>query len=249
MRSPRTTEAVALAAVATLVAAAAVYRHTTHQRVALVVGTGALLIALAAAYAACSTARFALLAGGVGLVTGLTAGVAYPDAYPVAWFGVGVGAVYALVIPLAVRLHHRRDRPPGVTATAAVATVAVVALAPLTYLLVAAEPNSPVAGWEWLPVHLLRTVPVAFALPLGVARTDRGQAGPALAMLAAWAAAVAAYLAEIGVLLAPGVASLSAVFGVYAAAGGPLFLVGRNLSRGDDPLPDATCRTGTPETG
>lgn len=191
------------------------------------------------------------LVGGATSVLVVVALVVLADVFrnPDVW--LAVGAVYALVLLLAAGARFWRDRPLGFSETVAVAAVAVVALAPLTPRLFVVGDSLFPGSWV-VPAHLQRFVPVAFMLPLGAATTRRQRLGVVAVVLLP-----SLYEVAEPFVLQPGrVGSFASPLGVVVstvgwlvflvAAGGPLFVLGRQLAREDGPLQQVARRRGAP---
>lgn len=175
---------------------------------------------------------------------------------PDVWYGVG--AVYALALVLTGGVWYWRGGSLGFPAAVAIAAVVVVALVPLyPRLFVVGDPSpSLLPGWSLLPAHLQRFVPVAFMLPLGAAATRRQRLGVVAAMLLAglyklfdWFVLHPEWFDPFWTTPLSLVVGTGGWFVFYAAAGGPLFVLGYRLARGDGPLQYAARRPRAPDAG
>lgn len=202
-----------------------------------------------------SPSRFAAIVGTTSVLVLFAHAVTGP--FGLVWSGLAwyrVGAVYALSLLLAGAVLRRRGRPPEFLETVGIASLSVTGVATVSLF----QSSSPLPLWILVPFHLNFLVPAAFMLPLGAATTWRQRLGtvgviilPALYYLLysfvlqpARIAPYPNYGTPAGLIL-----STTVFFSFFAAAGGPLLVLGRLFARGNRPFREATRRLSPAETG
>lgn len=191
------------------------------------------------------SSRLSVVVGIISILAISTLTVLFPQlGGPRVWYAVG--AVYVLTLVLGGGVRHWGTRSLDFQKTVGIAAVVVVALIPVISPLLVEWGNSrPSLLQYWssaIALHFQRLIPVTFMFPLGAATTRRQQLGTVIIMLLPsiyellnWFVLHPSRFDPLWTTPLTLVLSTGFWFLILVALGTPLFLLGRQLTRKNDP--------------